>query len=157
MKIRIGFVSNSSSASYIVKIKGVNLETIVNKFDGYSIYSFITELKERIVEFGKYRLENVATCPEVRKFREEQDKRDKELLLKLDKALESDSQLDKMKVAMDAHGVSYVEDGGDLTLNYFTSMHNDYNDGMCGLLKEILMTVMFETDFKVECEIENDG
>jgi hypothetical protein len=41
-------------------------------------------------------------------------------------------------------------------LYYFTPMHNDFVDGMDELLNEIVMYFMFETDYKIECEREED-
>ena len=40
-------------------------------------------------------------------------------------------------------------------LHYFTSMHNDFNEGMHNLLKEIVLYFSFDTDFKVKCHRED--
>jgi len=47
-----------------------------------------------------------------------------------------------------------LKDG--IEFSYFTSMHNDFEDGMEDLLKEIIMYFCFDTNYKVEFKREDD-
>ena len=43
-------------------------------------------------------------------------------------------------------------DDEEIEISFFTPMHNDFSEGMHGLLKEIVLYFMFDTDYKVKCK-----
>jgi len=147
MKIRTGFVSNSSSASYIVKIKDIDFE------------DFISSLKSNPESFY-YKYFSLPVLEDKLKRLEEMSKKYafyniEDLRKSFDKIDADDySSIIKFALAFYKIGCRIKSDGIELV--DVTSMHNDYDSGMSGLMKEITLHFLFETDYKLVCKIETD-
>lgn len=158
MKIRNGFVSNSSSASYIVRIKDINFSDF-SKLISEEFTTFYGMLSnEELIK----RLNSNIKC---RKTMMEFTGIDKENFEKTISILEETKQkIEKgelsieelVKEALNINGIKIEEENGDLILNDFTAMHNSYVEGMNDDLKEIVLFMIFDTKYKVECKIEKD-
>jgi hypothetical protein len=62
-----------------------------------------------------------------------------------------------VKTALDFNDVKYYDYQNErIELNYFTSMHNSFNEGMADVLKEIILVFMFDTNKKIKCEREDN-
>ena len=152
MKIRIGFVSNSSSSSYIVEIKGINEQDFLNKL--YHEYSWKYFMKSKIEE-------DLLKCIE-------EDKSAK-TNLKLDKIFQdlharwlrqSENDFNQLKeintneelvrFVLEHNRITIKSDEDEIELFASTSMHNDFHD-MPQLLREIILFFMFDTLHKIKC------
>lgn len=158
MKIRMGFVSNSSSASYIVNIIGINFYDFCDKIRSqYSFYDYfsVKQMKDRIdhlLERYSDTDENDAMSSFSKSFKEELEEQ-KDKLSKVDE----DNFYEVAKFALDFHQIGVKEESGSIRLSSFTSMHNDFDSGMSDIMKELTLYFMFETKCKVVCEVEHNG
>ena len=153
MKIRNCFVSNSSSASYIVKIYHVNTNAVIDVIYGHlEIDTYIEKVDESLVEWTKYMNEEVSFA------RDDMCKRRVLILSELQTKLK-DKNIDnreKIIALMEHCGVSIVEHEHYTALESFTSMHNDVGSSMSEMMKEIVVILSFETKFNLECIIDED-
>jgi len=157
MKIRYGFVSNSSSASYIVVINDLKMKDFLH----IASEAFSMELHG----IERYLLEKIRDTEE--SLQKQDEKNDyfynsiKSSLLKLKKYLElvkkTKSVQSKIKIYLDMNRFHYTKKNKDLILTSSTTIHNDYNSGINDKFKELLLYLMFETDYKITCTIENDN
>ena len=166
MKIRNGFVSNSSSSSYIVKIRDTYWDEfcdIVESNKGSdSSEELISEIDKCLKEEQKSAQEDsVSTISSgiLEFWKQARTERIKELnRIKGMLSAEKVSNSTLIKAALDLHGIKYIETNKDVVeLVCSTSMHNSFNEGMPELLKEIVLLFMFDTKKKVECERTDHG
>ena len=165
MKIRLGFVSNSSSASYYVKIQGISLEDFLGTLLGEYSWKYFSKrdlderLEERINLEEEYLAENTklkkkTPLPEFfttqRKNHLEELKTKRQVLNNL-----NENTIDLIKFGLEDYNITYSEGEDGVTLTDWTSMHNDYND-MNNLLKEITLYFLFETTHKIIAKMEHD-
>ena len=161
MKLREGFVSNSSSASYIVRIKNISLQEFCDRLapeyyqDELNIKITCGIIKRRIKDINRLRKKAKGKDLGLDKMYE----RHKEVLEKLEKRglkiLDVEDFVKEVEFIFEYEDINVCENNGDVVLDYFTSIHNDYNDGMGDLLKEITLFFMFETHYEVECRVEH--
>jgi hypothetical protein len=159
MKTRQGFVSNSSSASYIVEIRNIEEQDFFGllyteySWNEFNIHSIKGQIAERIKECNQEikTEESPLTsfyCSQIKKLEELQ----KEVLEIND---EEDCSR-AIKFILKYKDIQYKEVDGDIYLEYFTSMHNSFDEGIGELLKEIIFFFIFETDYKVKCKVDKD-
>ena len=161
MKIRNGFISNSSSASYLVKIKA-SMEDFTSKIlEQYSWNDYF--YKERFEESVREDIEELKEnlkqkCTETQGFFYDRKKdlkkslKNKEVLLRKLKKLKD---IEFVKVVLEYFGIKVSSSSTEIFLNQETVMHNDFNTGMCDLFRELVLFFMFDTKYKVECKRED--
>ena len=165
MKIRLGFVSNSSSASYYVKIQGITLEDFLNTLLGEYSWSYFSredlneQLDKRISIEENYFAENTeskkkSSLPEFftaqRRSYLEELKTKKQVLNNL-----NENTIDLVKFGLEDYHITYFEEKDGVVLTDWTSMHNNYTN-MNDLLKEITLYFLFETTHKIIAKMEHD-
>jgi len=161
MKIRNGFVSNSSSSSYIVQIKNTSWEEFCNIMTSSKGFYWAEELRVEIDEEIKKQKKYMSDAKGNKMFKG-MKRLYKERLVKLQK-LKKNINVPKpnssilVKTALDFNDVKYYDYQNErIELNYFTSMHNSFNEGMADVLKEIILVFMFDTNKKIKCEREDN-
>lgn len=152
MKLRTSFVSNSSSASYIV-----TLDTTMAEFcrdlrrvawpEWISDSDYQSQVTKQIEELYK----DTDNNPEAKK----QAKLLEVVLL----GFGSKTANEKLIQILKHRGISVVEKEDKIQLDYFTAMHNCYNEGMSDLFKEIIFHFLFELKGKkwMNFEVDHDG
>jgi hypothetical protein len=150
VKIRNGFVSNSSSSSYIVNIK-VEPKVFYNLLQAeYGWHMFgkaeaMKDLKKEIKEHEKYSRSIL------------QDERGEELAERLKKLQNTDSNnRNIIKIILENHNILIKENADEVELESSTSMHNDFNEGVDDVLKEIILFFLMDTEYKVVAHREAD-
>lgn len=145
MKTRNGFVSNSSSASYIVRIHDMKVHDFCKAIAEEFQYNYfdITELIERFKERGQYkylveRLEELKHPEFLHGYY--YDKPDAELITDL---------------LNQYYRIQTKYYNGDIILTGSSSMHNSISD-MPEILKDFCTYFMFESKKILECKVEHD-
>ena len=163
MKIRNGFVSNSSSSSYIVRVKDTTWDEFCNLVVAdkgfYYREELVHEIDEEIVRFET----------SIKEAKEDKNKilstmipmyKDKLVeLKKLKKSMPKDNDIEALvTIALKFNGIKYDvdKDVKEVELRSFTSMHNSFDD-MPMLMREIVLALMFDTGKKLKCERIDDG
>jgi hypothetical protein len=166
MKTRNGFVSNSSSSSYIVKINGLSYEHFVEVLLAEYTY-FLEERGLKKIQFNINKMlqdlekskENDPLLPEwyIKQY-DMWTKSGEEDLATIKKLTEEDNRLEIMKFILLKNDIRVENAEGEnaVRLSAFVSMHNDFGD-MPELLREIILFFMFDTTYEVECERESDN
>ena len=155
MKIRSSFVSNSSSASYTLTIRGIEedefYEQIISEF---WLGPWIDALKERIKDEIKDVKEN-GDHP----WGKPAEKR-LEKIVEAKKAIESDDRILQLKCVLDWNRITIEHKYGRvINVKEWTSMHNDYDTGMGKMMKEISLFFLFEKAgyYDIRAETIHDG
>lgn len=158
MKTRQGLVSNSSSSSYIITIQNISWDSFCSRLlEEYGFYDFfdinyiVHQLEEKIKSKKEDILKEDKT-KSLHKWIEDQIKFYEEQKKKLDKLIKKDVHEEIIKAILDYHGIKHNVNNLDLKLEYFTAMHNSYNEGICDILKEILLFFAFEDDVVMNFE-----
>jgi len=185
MKTRLGFVSNSSSASYYVRLKGSRteaLQTITSEcswpyFQKDAIVATIDEkiksLKSRLDYFDRVsetflmgtkddtekriqELENIKL--KVKAIFEERGKRWKKMNLdKIEKSM-NDLADELLDIVFKLNFIKIdKETEEEFAFSSTTIMHNNYVEGMPDLLKDIVLYYTFEEPSKISLRVEHDG
>jgi hypothetical protein len=144
MKIRNGFVSNSSSSSYIVTLKNKTFKEFASNFlaEGdfydYDPQSLIKKMKLDIEEYKQHDTTK-------QEWYKDWIKQTEETLNKMEKIYNKKGLCPELlKVIMEKYGIKVTEENNNVVLDYFTSMHNSYNEGISDLMKEIILFCCFE-------------
>jgi len=164
MKKRKGFVSNSSSASYIVEIRDIKEDDFAGllgceySWDGFNLDSVRNRIAKRVEELEELQKteNNTKTHDKYLGFFYREQLEDYKKLKEISLQVNDDDSLEVIKFILEYNDIKYKAVDGDIELDYFTSMHNDYVDGMSDLLKEIVLFFMFETDYKIKCKVDKD-
>ena len=155
MKIRNGFVSNSSSSSYIVKIKNLDFEELANCMASeysYDDFFSLEQVKEKLDETIKSLSDGEHS--EWYKHHLEQLN---ELKVELDAINPEDSFEKILRVMLKYYQIGVKETNNAVELSCFTSMHNSFNEGMSDVLKEIMLYFLFDRDYEVKCHRDSDN
>jgi len=181
MKIRNGFVSNSSSSSYIVNVEGASMDDFCrNLYSEYRWYIFNIESFLKTVKRQKTKTENY-----IKDILEKGDEPDNsfssmnehfckmyqtrlEELTKIETEIEKNSEDGKLnydadpedviKMVLNYYGVKLTNTLNDgVQLEYFTSMHNSFTEGVSEILQEVILYCMFDTKYNVKCRRDSDN
>lgn len=157
MKIRNGFVSNSSSASYCLRIP-LPLDEILDEL--------YTEYNWNIFNKEKRKNETIKNLTDGKKYVEEfRDKKnafffsgvkdrieeDKKFLEEIDNL----SSKDFAKKVLERKGIIIEQDKDITELRCWTAMHNSYLEGVSDIFKEIMMYFLFERKLQIQCSVEH--
>lgn len=166
MKVRKGFVSNSSSSSYIVKINSdyndfidklveeYGWDFINKKYIRRKIQKEIERLEEILNEIENDNNENKVICDFQKRMNDNVQKtydKEKNNLKELQKI---NNKKDLIEFIFEWHYIKVETSDHEVVLNHFTSMHNSFLEGMNDLLKEIVLFFLFDTDYIVKCNRE---
>lgn len=165
MKIRSGFVSNSSSASYMVTISE-SFNSIADKYFSdiamllnKDIKSYKRDKKhyediiEKLNQGDKTIWYNKEHCEECIKLLEV-------IIEFLKHQFDTDHIIDKENVLeniLQYHSIDIIKKSSFTQFKYLTSMHNDYGSSMDNLLKEIILIYTFENPSNIICNVEHHG
>jgi len=156
MKIRNGFVSNSSSSSYIVNIKNISMskfcDILAPEYHWGDLFS-LGHAKESLTKWSKTHEKDAANAD---RWSIDAKKAYDDMLDDLSK-VDKDNFEEVVGFMLKFRQIECKEVDGGIELFYFTSMHNDFVEGVSDALKEILLYFMFDTDYKVECKRESDN
>ena len=154
MKLRTSFVSNSSSASYMVTMD-VTMEEFcrdlrrVNWPEWTSDRDYQSQVTKQIVELYS----DSQNDPEAK----EQAKLLERVLI----GFGTKTPDEKLIQILEHRGITVAKrrDGPGIGLEYFTGMHNCYTEGVPKLFKEIILHFLFELKGKkwMDFEVEHQG
>ena len=160
MKIRSGFVSNSSSASYSVTIVGVEWESLVNVllqeygWDLLNAGSTLRDLRERLTELEQEDVEMSEGISVILSEMNEQWMTNlQNQILSLENA---EDQYDLVERILNINGVTVFKTDDQISFTGVSTCHNDYRD-MPLLLQQIVLCISFETPCRVICEVSHDS
>jgi len=169
MKIREGLVSNSSSSSYFFRVKDLKFDDFVDMMvSGYWFEAFNKRIlnqeikdniKKTIEDNEKHsKMYSKNGKDSMSKFMDKMNRDHilacKKELAELGKCSTNKKLVEfvlkhrRIKTGISKNGIEF---------SYFASMHNDFNEGVEDLLKEIIMYFCFDTNYKVEFERTDDN
>jgi len=185
MKTRNGFVSNSSSSSYIVTIKNCSWEDFIyemkREVDVWwmsEVIQTVDKKKGHLEDSQKRRLSNdgLSKNPEANKALDSyQDRYEKELAEQIAEGevlikkyndtktvIKNSEELfkideDAIKFLFNVNGIKYSVNEKDVVLESFTSMHNSFVEGVTPLLQEIILYYCFEGSKQINYERDCDN
>jgi hypothetical protein len=175
MKTRQGFVSNSSSSSYIIRLDKVSFNDLIDLLQKDYAWDWLN--KEQIAGKIRDQIAQEEEClDELNQEKIKPDHLDNYRIVMLktfetriarlkdvEKKLNSSDGIYESALIIFEHFGIGVHDiaptdfySGGLELTYFTSMHNDYITGIEGFLQEIILFLLFETKIVPVCVRESD-
>lgn len=170
MKIRLGFVSNSSSASYYIRLIGSKENRNKAIFNAIDYLDWDGELKERIKDNIKYTKASIARLEQkTDKFlfetKEELEDRLEDLekdlrYLEQDRNYERKDYVERLiEISLRWYGIGIKVYENETRLESFTTMHNNYTEGTPRIFQELILKNAFEpsTDLKIEQRVDKRG
>lgn len=176
MKIRAGFVSNSSSASYTITVKE-NIDSFINTLMVECWYPYFTldnvrsglvewlETLDRRIDIAN-RGSDWASHDSIDTLKAKKNKIEDEIKY-IDNISNGPSnhrlsKTEKFNIAMirfmrSSIKVRFNPEGDDVVLTVTTVMHNNYVEGMPDILKEIILYYSFEEPEKITLEVNHQG
>lgn len=170
MKIREGFVSNSSSASYTVNIYE-NLNDFLSRMHDIWPYGSlvflekfyskeIDKIKQSIKTFEESEMKrtfDVGEMPYSERLKEKLEGTEQ----KLDRVIEKKGKdwyisLEILEDLFDYCHIDFKYKKHGIKLSYHTLMHNCYGD-IANVLKEIVLYYTFELPNRIICEVNHRG
>jgi len=170
MKIRQGFVSNSSSASYYVTLNQ-NIDEALNTIQENCWYPYLDEdalleILEKYIKDTESRLEDIDkkserflildTKPELESRLKKYQSMKQTIIDKASGKPIEDHAIAKMGLELDYILIKDIN-GIKTELEAGTSMHNSYDEGMSDFLKDIVLYYSFERPELISLKIEHDG
>jgi len=169
MKCRTGFVGNSSSASYIIKLS-INASEFfkqIYKEMQYEYFSFkkfkkqISKEEKRITKSIKKEVSKKSKINwgHLKKSEKEMLNEIKYLMKKINtEDYENNKKNILIKEILKYNNIKLVHNRKEkcITLTQYTSMHNYYNQNMNKILREVMLFYAMETNIKMECEKINE-
>ena len=162
MKKREGFVANSSSASYTITIQ-TDKDSFFNNLVEHVSYPHRGSFREKVVKHidsMKGYLKDKTSFPHMKENYLGEIKRHTALLEKLDSLDMRENDGDRIhfyELVFNFHNIVWEKTKENhIMISEFTSMHNDFNEGMSLLFKEIIFSFMFETNIPVLAEVAHD-
>jgi len=174
VKTRQGFVSNSSSSSYVVRLNDVSFNYLIDQLQkdyawdwlnkeqvAGKIRDQIAQGKKCLDEYNEAEVDPDLDC--IRTIMMKTcDTRIAQLKILEEKLNSADNIYEAALIIFGHLGIG-VHDiaptdfySGGLELTYFTSMHNDYITGVEEFLQEIILFLLFETKIVPVCIRESD-
>lgn len=167
MKMRHGFVSNSSSSSYIVKIRKITYPELISQiypeysYDYFDLKKIKQEILKRIIISKKFKREAEETKknhPDKKVFGCDWVDGEIERLIKLREEISIITEpSDIVDLVFRYRGIKCYKHKWGLELSCFTAMHNSFNEGADELFREIIQFFLFDTKYKLQFERECDG
>ena len=164
MKRRTGFVSNSSSASYIVQFL-MDKSDFLELYRQHLWYAGIDEFHDHLKEtVGKYEkvLEEAKVSKESAELHDQMGwtdgyKKRVKWLKKLSKKWKKLTAKAQIRIYLGYHGIQLKGDEDMVTLNLGTTMHNSYAD-VHPKVQEILTMILFEArHVAVRVDVQHGG
>jgi len=174
MKTRQGFVSNSSSSSYIIRLDKVSFNDLIDllqkdyAWDWLNKKQIVGKISDQIVQEKKWLDEynEAEVGPDLDLIRTTMMKTCNDRIIRLKDVEEKLNSADNIYTAsliifghlgIGVHDIAPTDFySGGLELTYFTSMHNDYITGVEEFLQEIILYLLFETKIVPVCIRESD-
>lgn len=171
MKIRAGFVSNSSSASYYVTLKGSKDEVLSEIFDNccyphifyenleVKVKDKLEGLQSRLNDLEtkkeRFLLGNIPKLKKKIKDVEQTKTRLKELKEEVRQGMigKHRSELTEIALELNYIDLKYCQD--KILLESKTIMHNSYCEGMPDMLKDIVLYYSFENPNNIQLRVEH--
>lgn len=163
MKIRLGFISNSSSASYIINLKGNKDDIIENIVSCLRILDYNGLLEKRIqdsLKIERESLKRIETTGERFLGETLESIRANIKVLESDLTKVSDTALTKAEtidLVFRNFGIKYNWTLNGLRFSYYTAIHSSYMEGMPDFLKEIVLLYKFEHPELIRCKFKSDN
>lgn len=147
MKIRNGFVSNSSSASYIIEIHGIELDTFLETLDRE--YSWLKFNKDDIEKEVKEQYKKTkALVNSGGRFYGLGEGWLKEAEERKQRVETAKTRTEFVQTVLWLRGIRITEKDTSIELYGYTSMHNSFED-MPDLLREIILYFLMDTTHKI--------
>lgn len=174
MKVRNGFVSNSSSASYMILIKRADKDTIVDKICSlldWGVRDYVIALSANLQEEGSWRRyqKNTSNINIFSNFTENLSEKhlyNISLLIKkyngIENIPESEHKKDKLREILyeilERNEIIVSQEEDDVLISSGTTMHNSFAD-VPPWMRHILSAVCFELskDYKIEFSWEDES
>jgi len=168
MKIREALVSNSSSSSYFFNVKDLKFNDFINMmvsnywFDYFNKGLIKGEIKKRLIETqDAHKKHNMMFVKNSKKMTVIMNKWHQESVKSLEKDLANlnkcSTNKDLVELVLKYRGIKTNVAKKGIEFSCFTSMHNDFNEGMEDLLKEIVLFFCFDTKYKTEFRRQDDS
>lgn len=163
MKIRIGFVGNSSSASFSLKIN-TDLKSLIKLLenDNFGDISFSdkkSSLKQFIIKEITSKRNSLSNMEDlfINDFLLSITEKEIE---ELEKRLNNLEKLSKMELYKEIFNILYCisinEFKGYIELNWHTTMLNDYSSSIPDIIKEILLIEKIDNSIETELTVKED-
>jgi hypothetical protein len=169
MKIRYGFVANSSSATYIITVDLTKDKLYKLIYGSESSYEFekihlLGKIEENIVLENKYIQDYEKEIKELddnaNSFRKdclETTRKNLENSIAFKEKVEKAVYDDIIDLVLEYNNTRIYEKSGKTILEQFTSMHNSYNEGMNDIMKELLFILCFDSNTTFIARMEDNS
>jgi len=156
MKVRSGFVSNSSSASYTVRYKysfNILLDLFNESEIGYDRFWLRREIQKRLQHIIDILDSKIS---EDTSYRHDLENDYKDLEEKMNR-LDEMSTLERFDTLCNISGIIYTSDELNTMFSCMTSMHNSYDEGVSNVMKNIILYLLFEHHINpLICTVDHD-